>query len=1416
MTNPTSIAKGTGILRLTAATALATVGFAAAVMALPSGAYAYSAKDPGNSIGTVGCTNRTYYVTSAKDAQNCIEDFTSTTNNPARETKVTVSLSTDWNIKDAGHFVIPKGCELTFNLNGHMIDRGLAGTKDGDAWWGTGDGDAFYVEKNATLTINGGSTSIRHLGYLSDYNRFWKSDSKGYSPIYGGLITGCANDDVSAGGAITADGEKAKVYLNDVTLAGNVHDEYGLEHADGGAVYLGGSQSTLKLDNADIIYNHAEGYGGGICVWGNDCSLLIQGASHVDSNHATLSGGGISHNGKRGNVYIGEKSSVDSNFAEEKGGGVYSSYNGTEFTVRDSSVSYNEAASADPEIYGAYKPHMGGGFFLDDVASLSIEKGSVIGYNTADEGGGIYTNDDDTTVSLTGRSSIESNTAKGNGGGVYLNDDDNVVTLDVESSIKNNSAGMWGGGVFGTSSSIMGGFDQSIELKGGSSISGNKASVAGGGVSFTSSTIYGDFSISSPDATGFISGNTSSGAAGVSCGGDTVLDNVSITGNTATGSAGGVAYSENDLTLKGTIKITDNYAAGTASNLVVSDPIEVDDSKPVSASSRIGVTAQGNSKEEMWVTETGFLKDIGDNYLDVVVSDDLKRSITKQDNRLRLVNKASTPALSVYGASDSPTYLRPAYDSTVTLDSSKYKKDGYVIDYWTISNDINGGKLTVDADGKASFKMPGKDVTVRAHYVPALMALELTVREDASWKTLGEDPEGDSFIDAARLTGISGTGHGFCTTEEIRKALKVTDAVVEDTQDGGKKVTYTIEMSKVALDSFGMAYVQGQLKTATAEVRSGFGRASDNAVKVAADAEGNLTITATFALTNSNATVTVSAIDQNKASSGAFDTVVDDVSTLEVVSASTGVKAMSSDDTVSITAPDEPGWSFDHWEDLPDGVTLDSTGVSTLIKRKNASSANLTAVYKPLASAVSISMKDLTPGEAFPTTVDNVLVAGAKELDISSYVKDAVKVTWTKADGSAVGDTVEGDTDYVATIVTDGDAVPASFGFDEGVYTTVNGTEAASTVYAGDSAKQKVTYEVHSASDTRYDGMLFDYVTAGIYYAGDLSDDLPVNAYYKLKNGDILTAPITWDTSGVDASQTSGYIYVPGVFTDKYGDEHELTYTFSFIDLGAPEATYTAKNDGTGTQLVTLGKGLGWMGQVEHTIYYQVVDYSSLDGTAIDRSVFSVYKEGDQIELHEGQIIMAYAVVEVHSGVQRDTGLEFYGRSLEFADVSVSSANVADGDAIPDIKVTLDGKELTAGQDYQVNYSHNSGVGEAFAYITGNYSTFSGSQFASYDVTPNKVTGVAARKAGKGKAKVTWSKHKAQTSGFQVRYATSKAKLAKNKGKAVKVTGAAKKVYTAKSLKSGKKYFFKVRAYKKVGTKTYWSGWSKVVSVKVK
>ena len=77
---------------------------------------------------------------------------------------------------------------------------------------------------------------------------------------------------------------------------------------------------------------------------------------------------------------------------------------------------------------------------------------------------------------------------------------------------------------------------------------------------------------------------------------------------------------------------------------------------------------------------------------------------------------------------------------------------------------------------------------------------------------------------------------------------------------------------------------------------------------------------------------------------------------------------------------------------------------------------------------------------------------------------------------------------------------------------------------------------------------------------------------------------------------------------------------------------------------------------------------------------------------------------------------------------------------------------------------------------------------------------------GKKSFKITWKKVKG-VSGYQVQYSTSK-KFAKKTSKIITCKGNKKFTKTVKKLKSGKKYYVRIRGYKIVGTKKSYSKWS--------
>jgi len=95
-------------------------------------------------------------------------------------------------------------------------------------------------------------------------------------------------------------------------------------------------------------------------------------------------------------------------------------------------------------------------------------------------------------------------------------------------------------------------------------------------------------------------------------------------------------------------------------------------------------------------------------------------------------------------------------------------------------------------------------------------------------------------------------------------------------------------------------------------------------------------------------------------------------------------------------------------------------------------------------------------------------------------------------------------------------------------------------------------------------------------------------------------------------------------------------------------------------------------------------------------------------------------------------------------------------------------------------------------------------------VAPKKAVVKRVKSLGKKKIKITVKKSSKQVSGYEVTLSTKK-----NFKNAKKIT-TKKNVITVKKLKAGKKYFVKVRAFKKVGNKKIYGNYSTVKKVIVK
>lgn len=148
----------------------------------------------------------------------------------------------------------------------------------------------------------------------------------------------------------------------------------------------------------------------------------------------------------------------------------------------------------------------------------------------------------------------------------------------------------------------------------------------------------------------------------------------------------------------------------------------------------------------------------------------------------------------------------------------------------------------------------------------------------------------------------------------------------------------------------------------------------------------------------------------------------------------------------------------------------------------------------------------------------------------------------------------------------------------------------------------------------------------------------------------------------------------------------------------------------------------------------------------------------------------------------------------------------------PTVKIKgRDGKLLSA-TNYSVAYSNNKNVGTGKVVITykGNYS---GTVTKTFKIVPKKVT-IASFSSGKAKkAIVNWVKQTTQTTGYQVQYSTTK-KFDKPVTKTVSKNTTTK--LELSKLTSGRTYYVRMRTYKKIGSKKYYSAWTDMKKALIK
>lgn len=308
----------------------------------------------------------------------------------------------------------------------------------------TGNGGGVYLRAprdSAFLSIQGASITGNHAHYG------------------GGLYL-----NATAGGTLEVTGQAA---LSDNEAAGAASSA-------GGGMWIQNVSGMLDISFlfVSLLSNQAAGNGAGLFLSNSGSVRLSADGGSISGNIAGASGGGIylTGTGEAAGTLALNGVTVLGNTAGTAGGGLYlGSGAALESTTLDNSAISGNTAQANS----------GGGIWSGNT--LLIRSGTVITQNSsnAGNGGGVYFNSDDGSLTLSGDAKITYNRADssesgfgGHGGGVCVVP--GRVDIQDQAEISHNSAGKFGGGLSAA--------EESVVTMSGGSIHDNQSGQEGGGI----------------------------------------------------------------------------------------------------------------------------------------------------------------------------------------------------------------------------------------------------------------------------------------------------------------------------------------------------------------------------------------------------------------------------------------------------------------------------------------------------------------------------------------------------------------------------------------------------------------------------------------------------------------------------------------------------------------------------------------------------------------------------------------------------------------------------------------------------------------------------------------------------------------------------------------------------------------------
>ncbi len=227
--------------------------------------------------------------------------------------------------------------------------------------------------------------------------------------------------------------------------------------------------------------------------------------------------------------------------------------------------------------------------------------------------------------------------------------------------------------------------------------------------------------------------------------------------------------------------------------------------------------------------------------------------------------------------------------------------------------------------------------------------------------------------------------------------------------------------------------------------------------------------------------------------------------------------------------------------------------------------------------------------------------------------------------------------------------------------------------------------------------------------------------------------------------------------------------------------------------------------------YYQLYGFSEDNTTVYDgRKLYYLTK----LNTKSTGEVTAVTTTITDTEYFRNGAFSFNGSGavkLSECKISVGDSEYSGKSITPKVTVKYGNTTLKKGTDYTVTYSDNKNVGTAKVTLKGK-DMYSGTVKKTFKILP-KSTAIKSLTPKKQVLAVKWKKISKQSSGYQIQYSLSSSfKSAKTKT----VRNAKTTAMKIKKLTSRKTYYVRVRVFRKVSGKNFFSAWSKLKKARVK